>query len=170
MAVEIVTNVLIFDLRRPFQVSPFRAEDPREVRYNALKWDKYLSELEYTSALEVCGMCLSCHPYGKNEINNRYPQQIWSLIIFEKFSNCIRLNFLDYIYVDGFCANFWYFLISQVLRRGFFKLNVPRFELIQRLCHLKVPDKEYRVKINILNIFCRIMIPIIKTTSFCFSI
>jgi len=34
--------------------------------------------------------------------------------------------------------------------------------LIQRLCHLKVPDKEYRAKINILNIFCRIMIPIIK--------
>ena len=34
------------------------------------KCDKYLSKLEKTSALGVCGMCLYVCPYGRNKINN----------------------------------------------------------------------------------------------------
>jgi epoxyqueuosine reductase QueG len=56
---------------KAFTGEPFRAEDPREIRYNAHKCDEYLSKLEKTSAIGVCGMCLYVCPYGKNRINNR---------------------------------------------------------------------------------------------------
>ena len=59
---------------KAFTDEPFRAEEPREVRYNAHKCDKYLSKLEKASTLGVCGMCLYACPYGKNEINNSYPR------------------------------------------------------------------------------------------------
>jgi len=55
---------------KAFTGEPFRPEDPREVRYNAHNCDKYLSKLEKTSALGVCGMCLYACPYGKNKIHN----------------------------------------------------------------------------------------------------
>ena len=56
---------------KAFTGAPFREEDPREIRYNAHKCDKYLSKMEKTSALGVCGMCLYVCPYGrKNKINN----------------------------------------------------------------------------------------------------
>jgi epoxyqueuosine reductase QueG len=44
---------------------PFREEDPREIRYDAHKCDKYLAKLRETSALGVCGMCLYVCPYGR---------------------------------------------------------------------------------------------------------
>jgi epoxyqueuosine reductase len=59
---------------KAFTGEPFREEDPREVRYNAHKCEKYLSKLAKTSALGVCGMCLYVCPYGRNKINNSYPQ------------------------------------------------------------------------------------------------
>jgi epoxyqueuosine reductase QueG len=59
-----------------FTSEPYRAVEPRELRYNARNCGKYLSKLEKTSALGVCSMCLYACPYGKKEINNRYPQQI----------------------------------------------------------------------------------------------
>ena len=59
---------------KAFTGEPFREEDPREIRYNAHKCDKYLSKLEKTSALGVCGMCLYVCPYGRNKINNSKPK------------------------------------------------------------------------------------------------
>jgi len=56
---------------KAFTGESFREEeDPREIRYNAHKCNKYLSKLEKTSALGVCGMCLYVCPYGRNKINN----------------------------------------------------------------------------------------------------
>lgn len=55
---------------KAFTGEPFREEDPREIRFNAHKCDKYLSKLEKTSALGVCGMCLYVCPYGRNKTNN----------------------------------------------------------------------------------------------------
>ena len=49
---------------KAFTGEPFRQEDPREIRYNAHKCDKYLTKLEKTSALGVCGMCLYVCPQG----------------------------------------------------------------------------------------------------------
>ena len=54
---------------KAFTGEPFREEDPREIRYNAHKCDNYLTKLEKTSALGVCGMCLYVCPYGRNKIN-----------------------------------------------------------------------------------------------------
>ena len=51
---------------KAFTGEPFREEDPREIRYDAHKCDKYLTKLEKTSALGVCGMCLYVCPYGNN--------------------------------------------------------------------------------------------------------
>ena len=52
--------------QRAFTGKPFKEEEPREVRFDAPKCDKYLRELEKTSALGVCGMCLYVCPYGRN--------------------------------------------------------------------------------------------------------
>ena len=51
---------------KAFTGESFREEDPREIRYDAHKCDKYLTKLEKTSALGVCGMCLYVCPYGNN--------------------------------------------------------------------------------------------------------
>jgi epoxyqueuosine reductase QueG len=59
---------------KAFTGEPFREEDPREIRYNAHKCDKYLRKLEKTSALDVCGMCLYVCPYGRRKINNSMPK------------------------------------------------------------------------------------------------
>ena len=56
---------------KAFTGEPFREEDPREIRYNAHKCDTYLSKLEKTSALGVCGMCLYVCPYGKSDVINK---------------------------------------------------------------------------------------------------
>jgi epoxyqueuosine reductase QueG len=50
---------------KAFTGEPFREEDPREIRYDAHKCDKYPGKLEKTSALGVCGMCLYICPFGK---------------------------------------------------------------------------------------------------------
>ena len=59
---------------KAFTGMPFREEEPRQVRYNAHKCDKYLSKMEKTSALGVCGMCLYVCPYGRDEAKNSQPQ------------------------------------------------------------------------------------------------
>ncbi len=55
---------------KAFTGEPFREQDSREIRYDAHKCDKYLTKLEKTSALGVCGMCLYVCPYGRNKISN----------------------------------------------------------------------------------------------------
>jgi epoxyqueuosine reductase len=59
---------------KAFTGAPFREEDPREIRYDAHKSDKYLSKLEKTPALGVCGMCLYICPYGMGKCKNDEPQ------------------------------------------------------------------------------------------------
>ena len=56
---------------KAFTGEPFREKDPREIRYDAHKCEKYLSKLQNTSALGVCGMCLYVCPYGRNECRMR---------------------------------------------------------------------------------------------------
>lgn len=48
-----------------FTGEPFREADPREIRYDAHKCEKYLHKMKKTSALGVCGMCLYVCPYGR---------------------------------------------------------------------------------------------------------
>ena len=48
-----------------FTGEPFRAQDPREVRYDAGKCDLYFDTLEEQGRLPVCGMCLYVCPYGR---------------------------------------------------------------------------------------------------------
>jgi epoxyqueuosine reductase QueG len=55
---------------KAFTGEPFRETDPRDIRYNAHKCDKYLGKMEKTSALGVCGMCLYICPYGKESISS----------------------------------------------------------------------------------------------------
>ena len=45
---------------------PFRPEDPREVRFDAHKCQRYFVELEETTGLNVCGLCLYVCPNGRN--------------------------------------------------------------------------------------------------------
>jgi epoxyqueuosine reductase QueG len=52
---------------KAFTGEPFREEDPRDIRYDAHKCDKYLRKLEKTSALGVCGLCLYICPYGRKK-------------------------------------------------------------------------------------------------------
>jgi len=44
----------------------FRPEDPREVRFDAHKCRRYFVELEETTGLDVCGLCLYVCPNGRN--------------------------------------------------------------------------------------------------------
>ena len=50
---------------KAFTGEAYREADPREVRYDAHKCDKYLSKMAKTSALGVCGMCLYVCPFGR---------------------------------------------------------------------------------------------------------
>jgi len=43
----------------------FRKEEPREVRYDARKCEKYFEETEKTIGLAVCGLCLYVCPHGR---------------------------------------------------------------------------------------------------------
>jgi len=48
-----------------FTGQPFRPDEPREVRYDAHKCDRYFSEMEEINPdIAVCGMCLYSCPYG----------------------------------------------------------------------------------------------------------
>lgn len=44
----------------------FRPEDPREVRFDAHKCQRYFEDLEETTGLNVCGLCLYVCPNGRN--------------------------------------------------------------------------------------------------------
>ena len=50
---------------KAFTGEPFRAQDPREVRYHAEKCDRYLDAIERQNRPPVCGMCLYVCPYGR---------------------------------------------------------------------------------------------------------
>ena len=54
-----------------FTGRPFREGEPREVRYDASKCDRYFEEMRQKQpGLEVCGLCVYVCPYG------RKPEQI----------------------------------------------------------------------------------------------
>ena len=44
----------------------FRADEPREARFDAHKCQRYFVELEETTGLNVCGLCLYVCPNGRN--------------------------------------------------------------------------------------------------------
>ena len=50
-----------------FSGRPFRADEPREMRYAAHKCRAYFDEMEGTVELAVCGLCLYVCPYGRAE-------------------------------------------------------------------------------------------------------
>ena len=49
---------------KAFTGKPFREEEPREVRYDARKCEKYFEKMKEKGKIEVCGMCLYVCPYG----------------------------------------------------------------------------------------------------------
>jgi epoxyqueuosine reductase len=51
-----------------FTGEPFRASDPREKRYDAIKCDQYFAEMrEKDAESAVCGLCLYVCPHGKRK-------------------------------------------------------------------------------------------------------
>jgi epoxyqueuosine reductase len=51
---------------RAFTGQPFRESQPREIRYDAAKCDRYLASMrEKDAELAVCGLCLYVCPYGR---------------------------------------------------------------------------------------------------------
>ncbi len=46
---------------------PFRANEPREARYDARKCDRYFDSLEEKNEIAVCGLCLYVCPYGRKQ-------------------------------------------------------------------------------------------------------
>ena len=51
-----------------FTGEPFRADEPREKRYNANRCDRYFEEMkEKDPELAVCGLCLYVCPHGKQQ-------------------------------------------------------------------------------------------------------
>ncbi len=48
-----------------FTGRPFRADEPRRVRYHAERCNQYLQGVEEKSGHRVCGMCLYVCPYGR---------------------------------------------------------------------------------------------------------
>lgn len=50
---------------KAFTGRAFRKEEPREVRYDARKCEKYFEETEKTVGLAVCGLCLYVCPHGR---------------------------------------------------------------------------------------------------------
>lgn len=48
-----------------FTGEPFRPEDPREVRYDAKKCQRYFYELHQAGKPPACGMCVYACPHGK---------------------------------------------------------------------------------------------------------
>jgi epoxyqueuosine reductase QueG len=53
-----------------FTGQPFRDGEPREIRYDASKCDRYFEKMkEVKPGLEVCGLCLYVCPYGRQKRN-----------------------------------------------------------------------------------------------------
>lgn len=52
---------------RAFTGKPFRADEPREARYDAKKCEKYFGSMEQKNEIAVCGMCLFVCPYGRKK-------------------------------------------------------------------------------------------------------
>ncbi len=52
---------------KAFTGRPFRKEEPRKVRYDARKCEKYFEETEKTIGLAVCGLCLCVCPHGRKK-------------------------------------------------------------------------------------------------------
>jgi epoxyqueuosine reductase QueG len=50
-----------------FTGNTFNIRDKREIRYDAFKCDKYLSQREQSTGYRVCGICLAVCPYGKGQ-------------------------------------------------------------------------------------------------------
>ncbi|MGC9517100.1 MAG: 4Fe-4S double cluster binding domain-containing protein [Methanomicrobiales archaeon] len=50
-----------------FSGRSFKVEEPREVRYDARKCEKYFEQLEKEGELPVCGLCVYVCPYGKKD-------------------------------------------------------------------------------------------------------
>jgi len=48
-----------------FTGAPYRPGEPREIRYDASKCDRYFSGLKKKGKLSVCGMCLYICPIGR---------------------------------------------------------------------------------------------------------
>jgi epoxyqueuosine reductase len=48
-----------------FTGNPFRADEPRESRYDAKKCEKYFHSMEQKNEIAVCGLCLFVCPYGQ---------------------------------------------------------------------------------------------------------
>jgi epoxyqueuosine reductase QueG len=48
-----------------FTGQPFRATEPRKVRFAAHKCDEYFDEMRETGSVPVCGLCLYVCPHGK---------------------------------------------------------------------------------------------------------
>lgn len=55
---------------RAFTGEPFREGEPRDVRYEADKCDRYFAKMEKTTGLPVCGLCLYVCPYGRKQRAN----------------------------------------------------------------------------------------------------
>lgn len=53
-----------------FTGHPFHAEEPREKRFAAHKCKQYFDQLEQSSGLKVCGLCLYVCPYGRSQTTN----------------------------------------------------------------------------------------------------
>jgi len=50
-----------------FSGRSFNPDEPREVRYDARKCEKYFEELEKKGELPVCGLCIHVCPHGKKD-------------------------------------------------------------------------------------------------------
>lgn len=48
-----------------FTGKPFRADEPREARYDAKKCEKYFDSMEQKDEIAVCGLCLFVCPFGQ---------------------------------------------------------------------------------------------------------
>ncbi len=48
-----------------FTGKEFRADEPREIRYDARKCEQYFEELEKAGEIPVCGLCIHVCPHGK---------------------------------------------------------------------------------------------------------
>jgi len=52
---------------KAFTGRPFYKEEPREVRYDARRCEKYFKSMKAKGQIEVCGMCLYICPYGRKQ-------------------------------------------------------------------------------------------------------
>lgn len=50
---------------KAFTGRPFLKEEPRELRYDARRCEKYFDAMKAKGQIEVCGMCLYVCPYGR---------------------------------------------------------------------------------------------------------